>query len=175
MKTLLLFFQCCLLTIIAKSQPDNSFAATYKVANPTIHYRFDSVNQIHDYSNNWDLDNDGKPDQVYFIGTGGAHLYFYLRVILSSDHQTKNFPFLQSDMPILPPNKELQQINYSPNIHSTQFAVFGKHTKTLFIKLDDQSFYTEKQTLRKLGITTKYILLSFKNGTAVFKDYHQKH
>ena len=100
-----------LTTAVAWSQsgmPSNSFEASYKKTNPTINYKYDSLRQIHDYSNNWDFDEDGKPDQVYFVGTGGAHLYYFLRVILSTDNLVRDFSFIQSDFPVLPSAHKLR-------------------------------------------------------------------
>src|SRR5438876_147936 len=126
----------CILTIIliflfrvsALAQSDsasNSFETIYKKANPTIHYKYGNKKQVHDYSNNWDFDKDGKTDNVYFIGTGGAHLYYYLRVVLSSDNIVRNFPFIQSDFPVLPKDDELNKIGYRPGKKQTYFAVFN--------------------------------------------------
>jgi hypothetical protein len=177
MKTLLIFLQLFFITIIAWSQPDtasNSFEQTYKRSNQSINYNYENEKQIHNYSNNWDLDNDGKPDQVYFIGTGGAHLYFFLRVVLSTDNRTRDFSFIQSDFPVLPSDKELQKASFNPKINSTQFAVFGNSNKSIFVKLDDQSFFSNKKMLNKKGIKTPYIMLSFKNGKSVCKDFVDK-
>lgn len=38
----------------------NSFENQYRASNPTLIYNYDSISQIHNYSNNWDFDNDGK-------------------------------------------------------------------------------------------------------------------
>src|SRR5688500_10540773 len=42
-----------------------------------LNYSYDPATQTHNYSKNWDFDSDGETDSLYFIGTGGAHLYFY--------------------------------------------------------------------------------------------------
>jgi hypothetical protein len=41
----------------------------------SLHYSYSLANQTHNYSGNWDFDGDGNTDELYFIGTGGAHLY----------------------------------------------------------------------------------------------------
>lgn len=64
--------------------PSNSFENEYRISNPTLNYSYDEISQIHNYSNNWDFDNDGIKDQIYFVGTSGAHVYYFLRVVLSS-------------------------------------------------------------------------------------------
>ena len=55
----------------------NSFENTYRKSNPTLKYKYDNYAQVHDYSNNWDFDKDGINDEVYFVGTGGAHVYYF--------------------------------------------------------------------------------------------------
>jgi len=65
--------------------PSNSFENVYRISNPTLKYSYDEISQIHNYSHNWDFDNDGIKDELYFVGTGGAHIYYFIGVILSSD------------------------------------------------------------------------------------------
>ncbi len=157
--------------------PSNSFAHLYKESNPSLHYQYDSLRQIHNYSDNWDFDKDGKPDQLYFVGTGGAHLYFYLRVILSTDNLVRNYPFIQSDFPVLPSDEEVNTPGFSPEKNMIQFAVFSYDNDkqmSIFIRLDKSSFAVEKRGLRKRGIKTKLIVLSFKNTKTIFKDFHYK-
>lgn len=66
-----------------------------------LQHHYDSLKQVHDYSNNWDFDGDSIADQLFFIGTGGAHLYFYPRIILSSDHIIIEFRRIETDFPVL--------------------------------------------------------------------------
>ncbi len=154
--------------------PSNSFEDSYKKTNPTINYKYDSLRQIHDYSNNWDFDKDGKPDQVYFVGTGGAHLYYFLRVILSSDNLVRDFSFLQSDLPMLPSGDELSKADFNPKNGWTQFAVFDydkDNGKDIFIKLDNSTIDIEKKVLNKKGIKTSFVIITFKNGKSFFRDF----
>src|SRR6185503_11589353 len=112
MKVITTYILFLLSPLAALSQTDttaNSFEILYKKTNPTLNYKYDQSNQIHDYSDNWDFDMDGKNDQLLFIGTGGAHLYFYLRIILSSDSIVRNYPFIDLDMPILPASDKLKK------------------------------------------------------------------
>jgi len=74
--------------------PSNSFEKDYHKSNPTLIYSYDSISQTHNYSNNWDFDKDGIKDELYFVGTGGVHLYYYLKVILSSEKKSKEFNFI---------------------------------------------------------------------------------
>jgi len=160
------------------SQTDNmsnSFEETYKKTNPTINYFYDENEQIHNYSNNWDFDNDGINDDVYFVGTGGAHLYYFLRVILSSDQIVRDFPYLISDFPILPSNEESTQSNFNPQ--KTFFTIFDideKNNNAIFIRLDDISFLVSKKILKSKKIKTNLIVLTFKNGKTILKDFEKK-
>lgn len=157
-----------LLTVPAFSQqadslaiPSNSFEISYSKSNPTLRYSYDNNTQTHDYSNNWDFDRDGEKDQVYFIGTGGAHLYYFLKVVLSSDHKPREFGFIQTDFPLLTATDTL-------NSHKTPFGFvvtdIGQNlVPTIIVRLDDQTFYDNKE-LKKRKIKTKSILVSFENG-----------
>ena len=66
--------------------PSNSFKNSYLKSNPTLNYGYDDISQIHNYSNNWDLDKDGIKDELYFVGTGGGRFSNRYKVI---------FPHLQ--------------------------------------------------------------------------------
>lgn len=164
-------------TVCVKAQddmPTNSFASYCRQKIPSICYEYDSIKQIHNYSNNWDFDKDGIADQVYFIGTGGAHLYFYLRVLLSSDNAKRDFPFIESDFPMLPPNYDFTKTGYKPNSNQTFFAVFKNEAEdnlTIFIKLDNATFSVTRNVLKKKGVNTNLVTLSFNNGKTLFKDF----
>ena len=161
-------------TTISLSQVDtipNSLEYVYKTANPEIKYVYDFDKQIHNYSGNWDLDNDSKLDSIYFIGTGGAHLYYSLKIILSSDNAERNFSYIESDFPVLPGKNEISKKDF--NLCQQQFAVLDynyDNQPDVFIKLDKQSFESSKDILRKKGIKTNYILISFKKAKVHLKD-----
>ncbi|HOZ87497.1 MAG TPA: hypothetical protein PL029_07055 [Bacteroidia bacterium] len=156
--------------------PTNSYDILYRKNNTSIKYTYDNQTQTHNYSDNWDFDKDGRTDQLYFVGTGGAHLYFYLRIVLSSDNKTRDLDFIQSDNPTLPPDIETKKPGYIPEKSQTNFSVFINKDKTtsLFVKIDDASFATEKSLLKSKGVKTKYIVIYFKNGQAYFKDLEAK-
>jgi hypothetical protein len=142
--------------------PSNSFENAYHKSNPTLTYSYDSISQIHNYSNNWDFDKDGIKDELYFVGTGGAHLYYYLKVVLSSDKKTREFNFVQSDFPFLTATDTL-------DIGKTQIgfivADLGQNlTPTIIVRLDDQSYYANKKILADKKIKTRNVVISFENG-----------
>jgi len=145
-----------------KDSISNSFENDYRISNPALTYSYDNTSQTHNYSNNWDFDNDGIKDKMYFVGTGGAHLYYFLKVVLSSDEKSREFDFAESDIPILTATDTLN-FDQTP----TGFVVtdFGKNlTPSIIVRLDDQSYYANKDVLTKNGINTKNIVISFENG-----------
>lgn len=165
---LLITFLLTTLTLTVFSQrtdsvgiPSNSFEISYSKSNPTLRYSYDKTSQTHDYSNNWDLDKDGKNDEVYFIGTGGAHLYYFLKVVLSTDHKPRVFDFIQSDFPLLTATDTL---HFEKTPVGFVVTDFGKNlTPTIIVRLDEQTFNGNKG-LEKRKIKTKNILVSFENG-----------
>lgn len=139
----------------------NSFENIYHKSNPSLKYSYDYASQTHNYSNNWDFDKDGKNDEVYFIGLGGAHLYYFLKVVLTTDNKPREFDFIQSDLPILTATDTL---NYKKDIRGFIVTDLGENlTPTIVIKLDEQIFYNNKQ-LKKRKIKTENVLISFENG-----------
>jgi len=160
----------------ASAKISNSFEEIYKKTNPTLNYYYDEEKQIHNYSNNWDFDNDGINDEVSFIGTGGAHLYYFLRIILSSDKIVRDFPYLESDYPILPPNEELIKTEFSPKSNSINFAVLDiskNNSNDIFIRLDNSSFLTNKENLIEKGIKTNLVVITFRNSKLILRDFDE--
>ena len=145
----------------------NSFQEIYKRDYPGIQYSYDSEKQVHSYGNNWDLDKDGKKDQVWFVGTGGAHLYFFLRVELSSSGKTHSFPFLELDYPRLDPGVKAK--GNSPDSLAFNFPFFIiQSTKNadigIGVRLDNQTFIANQKELKKRGIKSPVVVLSFIKG-----------
>lgn len=145
--------------------PSNSFENSYRKSNPNLTYSYDDISQIHNYSNNWDLDKDGIKDEVYFVGTGGAHLYYFLKVVLSTDKISREFNFIQSDFPFLTASDTL---NIEKTILGFVVTDLGKDlTPTIIVRLDEQTFYDNKE-LKKRNIKTKNVVVSFENGKTKF-------
>lgn len=140
----------------------NSFEDKYRRSNPTFIYSYDSINQIHNYSNNWDLDKDGIKDEVYFIGTGGAHLYYFLKVVLSSDKRSKEFKFIQSDFPLL---TAINTSDFDKTSVGFVVAPFNNNlAPSIIIRLDESSYQVNKKLFNKLKVNTKNIVVRFENG-----------
>jgi hypothetical protein len=146
--------------------PSNSFENEYRISTPALIYSYDEISQIHNYSNNWDFDNDGIKDELYFVGTGGAHIYYFLRVVLSSDKKVRDINFIQSDFPFLNENDILNSEKTNSG-----FAVLNiekELTPSIIVRLDDYTYDAFKKELLKRKIETRNSLISFKNGKTKF-------
>jgi hypothetical protein len=142
--------------------PSNSFEDNYRKSNPTLIYSYNEISQIHNYSNNWDFDQDGIKDELYFVGTGGAHLYYFLKVVLSSDKKSREFNFIQSDFPFLTATDTL---NIKKTVLGFVVANVDKGlTPTIIVRLDDSTYNANKNELTKQKIKTRNISISFENG-----------
>jgi hypothetical protein len=167
-----LSFLLIMLTLTVFSQQDDSvgivsgtFEMGYKKSNPTLRYRYDSVSQTHDYSDNWDFDKDGINDELYFIGTGGAHLYYYLKVVLSTDHKPRQFDFIQTDFPLLVATDTL---DFKKRSSGFLVAESGESfIPTINVCLDEQTVLNNKE-LKKRRLKSKHIMLRFENGKTKF-------
>ena len=170
-----MFLSFNLSAFMAQSQVvSNSYLEQYQKTNPSLHYSYENEKQTHNYSNNWDFDGDNINDEVYFIGNGGAHLYYFLRIVLSSDKIFRNFNFLQLDLPVLPTEVELLLRDYNPETSAANFAVFDDgqdKTSDLFVRLDEKTFQLCETILRKNGIKTRFVLVSIRNGAPIFRDF----
>jgi len=147
----------------------NSFENEYRLSNPALIYSFDKITLIHNYSNNWDFDNDGIKDELYFVGTGGAHIYYFLRVILSSDKKVRDVNFIQTDFPFL---NETDILNSEKT--NTGFAVLNiekELTPSIIVRLDESTYYAFKKELMKENIKSRNCLISFKNGKTKLSSF----
>jgi hypothetical protein len=174
MKFILAFFLTVFTTTVYSQRfdsleiPSNSFESSYRKTNPNLMYKYDDISQTHNYSNNWDFDKDGINDELYFIGTGGAHLYYYLKVILSTDKLPREFDFIQSDFPFLTATDTLN-MNKTP----LGFVVADLETDmkpTVIVRLDDKTYQVNKNKLTKLRIKTRNIAISFENGKSNYQS-----
>ena len=171
MKILFTIFLTTLTLTVFSQQTDtfdsssNSFENNYRKLNPTLKYNYDNISQIHNYSNNWDFDKDGIKDEVYFVGTGGVHLYYFLKVVLSTDKKPREFDFIQSDFPFLTATDTLDFDKTPVGFVVTNFG--RTLTPTIIVRLDEQTFQ-DNQELKRKKIKTKNIIVSFLNGTTKY-------
>jgi len=151
----------------------NSFYAYNKAHQPNLQYHYDSARQIHDYSGNWDLDADGTADSILFIGNGGAHLYFHLRIILSTHNSINDFPFLEFDMPYAGSIQDLEKASFYPPPALPQFIVhdFDKDgTDEIYLHLNTMESPIPAAWQQK-GLTSGYILLDCEAGKITLKNF----
>jgi hypothetical protein len=142
--------------------PSNSFDNDYRKSNPTLTYSYDKISQTHNYSNNWDFDKDGIKDELYFVGTGGAHLYYFLKVILSTDKKSREFNFIQTDFPFL---TATDTVNIEKTVNGFVVADIGENkTPIIVVRLDGQSYNANKKILTDKKIKSRWIAISFENG-----------
>jgi hypothetical protein len=60
-------------------------------------------------------------------------------------------------------------------MHKNWFAVYDHYkdnSKAIFIQLNESTFCSEKSILKKKGINTSFIILSFKKGKIILKDFY---
>ncbi|HRZ41277.1 MAG TPA: hypothetical protein P5228_01080 [Bacteroidales bacterium] len=146
----------------------NSFGDLLRKTHPDLKYHYDSISQIHNYSDNWDFDHDGIRDELYFVGTGGAHLYYYLRVILSSDAVVRDMHLAESDFPVL---TATDTIDFDRTSAGFVVAAPGFDANpSIIVRLDDQSYFANREVLKHHGIRTKNIVISFVNGKTVIRS-----
>ena len=155
--------------------PSNSFASHYANAGIVLRYHYEEDKAIHNYSGNWDFDADGIADAMYFIGTGGAHLYYYLRVVLSSDRIVRDFGYLESDLPVYAPPLSTGTGRDSHIADSfTSFSVVQQQGQCLiYLRLDTAVQFAARKLLKHHGVKTEKVLLGFNKAKAVLKDYHK--
>ena len=149
--------------------PSNSFENEYRISNPSLKYSFDEISQIHNYSHNWDFDNDGIKDELYFVGTGGAHIYYFLRVVLSSDKKVRDVNFIQSDFPFLNGTDFLN--SEKTNAGFAVLNIEKELTPSIIVRLDESTFDAFKNEFMKENIKTRNSLISFKNGKMKFGSF----
>ena len=171
-----LFFSILQVTSHSQSvAPGNSFESLYKSSNRNVNYRYNLATQVHDYSGNWDLDGDRQLDNIYFIGTGGAHLYFYLRVILSTDGRIRDYTFLQTDFPVFT-GKIDESIQDSVLSIKSGFSASdwnGDERDDILLHLDFASCQTWNDKLIEGGIRSCDVFISFKKEKIDFFDFIQ--
>ena len=156
----------------AENRIANSFAQFYKKTNPALRYSYNESKQIHDYSGNWDLDGDKTPDSISFIGNGGAHLYFYPRIVLSSDKKIRELSFIVTDLPILASpdllKKQLDKNALFPKFVAEDFTNDG--ITDIYLNTDIK-FSDIPREWKKKGVTSRHLLITSGNKDLVVKNF----
>jgi len=175
MKIIFITFIFGLFSVSLFSQSDhipNSFKKRYDSLFPALKYSYDPATQTHDYSGNWDFDGDKKLDSLFFIGNGGAHLYFHLRLKLSSEDIIRDFRYLVSDFPILDSISRLKRM-YGENSNFPIFVVhdFNSDGKMEVYLNTDINFVPIPSKWKKRGVTSRSLLISYQMKDIVIKNF----
>lgn len=155
----------------------NSYKSSLNIKHPSLNYDYHTSGQIHDYSNNWDLDGDHKTDSLFFIGNNAAHVYYHLRIVLSSDNKVNDFPFLEFDFPCLGTIDELKNASFYPPPRFPQFVVHdfdsdGIHEIYLNLETKHSPIPTK---WKKEGLTSRYILVRFEKRRLRLSNFIDNH
>ena len=172
-----LCFVLCIGVLSGKAQvaePSNSFQAYYQSQIPSLRYAYSEDLQTHHYSGNWDLDQDGQLDSIWFVGTGGAHLYFFLRIMLSMDKKIRDYPYLQTDFPQLALDTTGTTIPPSQLSNATSIAIVDfapEEGLGIYIRLDQSSFQFAQKKMAKRGIQGHGLIIRWKAGKETWIDW----
>ena len=142
---------------------------------PGFHYSYDPLTPTFNYSGNWDVDGDGKTDSIYFIGNGGAHTYYHLRFILSTEHKTRDLPFLSIDLPYPGNAEHLKRPGQTTPPVVPQFVVHdfnGDSINDIYINFDIRDYHIPKKW-KLQGLSSRYAVISYKNKKLVMKNFKQ--
>ena len=158
----------------AQAPVNVSFSDHYKAEDVKVRYKCYTVgrhensinerNTVPDYSGNWDFDADGKNDGVMFIGTGGAHLYYYLKVRLSTG-KSFELTFINSDMPMFQDNLKFE----IPGLFTVKDSDNNGNPE-IVIRLDQQR---DKKALLQHGVKTDVVSLSFNKSSVSMSDLNK--
>jgi hypothetical protein len=153
-----------------------SFKSYYESNNPSLKYTYIDSLQLHDYSGNWDFDGDGKTDSLTFIGNGGTHVYFHVRVVLSSNKRKYDYPFLEFDMPLAAKIDEWKKNKgtFPPNA-AFIVADFDKDGRDeIYFQLNTR-YSPIPERWKKRGLHAEYILADVEKGMVVLKNFNPVH
>jgi len=129
-----------------------------------------SNNFSYNYSNKWDFDGDNLKDSMFFIGNGGAHSYFYPKIILSSNGLSYDFTSVQIDMPYF---TSIETLNYWKLNPSIQFVVYDFNSdgsQDIYLNFNN-SISNIPIDWKKQSVKTKKVILDFSKKKLSVKDY----
>lgn len=137
------------------------------------YFKYDSTLQAqllcYRYADRYDIDADGVKDSIAFIGNGGAHTYFHFEIWLSSTKAWIRYPWLETDWPY--PEKVRRVEEVSSGYHQLVIQDFDQDgIDEIYLNLD-QSSVDGSPELKKRGITSGELLVDFKEGHLVIKQF----
>ena len=146
----------------------NSYSYIYERDIPSLNYSYIASSLTHCYSGNWDFDGDNICDSVKFIGTGGAHLFYYLQIVLSSDKVKREYTYIETDMPIFDTIDDASDIDKKKILHF--FIVYdfdNDGIDEIYLRIDASL----KDYLSKYNITSNRVIVDYLNGELNISDY----
>ncbi len=170
---LTILFLLTIIIINAQSDSINTIPPPPKLPNAKFAvYNYDSLLQTniltYQYWGLWDFDNDGIKDSLSFVSNGGAHAYYYLKILLSSKKEWTIYPTFQTDMPFLNTENTVNKI--------TPFSVsdFDKDgIDEIYLNINNSFSHIPKK-LKKKGVTSKQIVIEFEKNTLVVKNFKKR-
>jgi hypothetical protein len=137
-------------------------------------YRYDSTLQlkipIYNYSNKWDLDGDNKNDSILFIGNGGAHTYFHLRIVLTKDNLIRDFPTFHLDMPYVGKIETLKEWGKHPGVQFVIHDFDSDGIDEIYLNIDNP-FGSIPKKMKRQGLTSPYILIDFSENKLKVRNF----
>jgi hypothetical protein len=144
----------------------------YRPQNTSMAYSYDSSTQTLNFSGNWDFDGDGLMDSFFFVGNGGAHLYFHPKFVLSSNRKVWNLGWIELDFPLLSSIVELKGKDENhemyPKIVIHDFD--GDGIPDIYLNFDIK-FCSIPLQWKKRGVSSHRILLKFKSKRLSITNY----
>lgn len=127
---------------------------------------------VYTYTNpKWDLDGDKKVDSIQFVGNGGAHQYYYLRIKLSSKTKWNHFHSLSIDFPEPLDINLIDPENLSYESYRCDIFDFDNDgLNEIRIQLDDKTEMPDRS--EKNGLHTKELWVDYENNQLNVKDYN---
>ncbi len=130
------------------------------------HPHLKAYHTAYNYSGQWDIDGDGVKDSILFVGNGGAHAYYHLRTVLSSNDEQYDFPFLSIDMPYL-----VEGTLADPPTFGFEVRDFNHDgAKDIRIVLDSYSLGVSEEW-KSRDVKTKDIVVSMADGKPLLVDH----
>ena len=146
-----------------------------------IRYSYSNENQTHNYSGNFDFDGDLLNDSLYFVGTGGAHLYYFPRIFLSSTKKSIDFEEINIDDPQYFPVSSLAALSFlffftpqfvvgtNKDLLNEENQLISRPSHVIFFRLDSHYYGDD---WKKQGINSNYVLLYFENSAFIIRNFH---
>lgn len=171
MNRIILIILSTLTFTLVNAQSDTTNTELVQIPNSEYAvYQYDSLLNdsilTYQYFNICDIDNDGLFDSIMFVGNGGAHIYFNLKLKISTNGKWIDYPTLYIDMPYL--KDTIEEI--------TQFAVSDfddDGIDEVFLNIDNP-FGSIPDNLKTGDLTSKRLIIEFEKGRLIIRNYKEK-